>query len=348
MKVKLFVLIILCGVLMPNLGFSQERRWDSVKDTSLLFNVQGEEVMVKVTDTNPNHFPIINFSQGLGFSGTPHMLINSTTYLNGFINFSKYGSLNVNYTFLMPFWRDYYHDEFVEGDNNSAEKYSFKSMDVSASFHLYKNYKSERVGVFYRQDASYYSTELTYLKVPSCTMHYLDLSVGYFHYKDILSNDSKGANEELSVYSNNGVNLKDVFLNYSCNVYQAGLIYGRQGYIRARTVGRNLQDISTDRFYFYVLYSPGVSVEDVIYTDDNAYSVDLKESGLSENKFGFKLGYSKNEVLFSGWAGYSWGVEVGMFPGIKGFSSDMYNLYGRVYVGYSLNFLKKNGAKTVL
>jgi hypothetical protein len=157
----------------------------------------------------------------------------------------------------------------------------------------------------------------------------------------------------MKLIATDGTQLGESNFGYHNHVFQLGIYYGKEAYMRSiikyknhrdKIKTRNLRTIISEGYYFDILFSSGPKYDD-IKTENHVYKVDKNKSNLSENKIGFRVGYSSTETIFGTWGGIKYGLELGLYPGIMGYPKAIFNLYGRCYVSYSLHFLKKNGAR---
>ena len=329
-----------------NLDQNIEKNID--KSGDLEYYVNGESVVIKVTETGPDQYPRINLSNGLSFYGTPHFYINVMSRFDGYFRITERISSDINYAFLFGPWKEYFLREFVGGYNNEQEERPYTNFQLKMNYRFFRKETNANIPIFYSQKSSftrnsfteyaYREKEYTNLIVPAKYMKYLEMSAGYFHYNDILADFDQ---EFLQVYSTAGTKFDDVFLNYDNRILQFGLIYGRTAFIKAESGKRKLRKIESTRFYFHILYSNGALIEDI--KDRNTgllYPIDIHQSGLVERNFGFKVGFEVSNVILFDFIGYKYGFELGQLPSIKGFPDDLGNLYAGFFASYSFHFLK--------
>lgn len=312
----------------------------SQEENTFTFYENGEKIILNVQNTNPDHYPLINFSYGIGFAATSHELLQVVSNFDGYFKYLNFGSITFNYNYLPGFWKKISNDE--DYSNNLAPKYSYSNFSIGLNIPIKKNYLKKDVPVYYKQkDLSLRAVEITSLLVPAKILRHFDVSVGFINSKDIIPEGALSS-EDINVYSKDGYQLDNTFINYKNNILKLGCIYGIESYVRSKIDDRQLQKIGSRNIYSYVLFSNESKIEDVQYYNGNVYAIDSELSKLITNKIGFILGYSNASSNVFPFLGTKAGVELGLYPGIKGFTNTG-NLFLRIYLDITLHFLKNNG-----
>ena len=90
---------------------------------------------------------------------------------------------------------------------------------------------------------------------------YVDITAGYLHYRDILSNGVADKDENLVVITSDGTQLDDIHINFQNHVIQLGCVYGKTYYVRGLSGKRELRCIESERISFNILFGFGISIQ---------------------------------------------------------------------------------------
>lgn len=295
---------------------------------------------IEIYDSNPRNSPILILSDGIGIGSTPHFYINPLNHLDLHLNLRSYTSFNLKYDRYLKFWDTEFKDKYVTTSSDNPIK-TYRNIDFTWNVSFFSRIKKESVPLFsHQENTGPRSVNRYFYSIVSDVHRHLDVTLGFIFYRDVIGL------EKYEFVSKDGYIIDDSHLNIKNKVFQIGLTYNKDIYLRARYDGRNLQTIKTRSIYLLLLYGPNTNIDPVLFNSENrTYEIDLNESEIKLRKVGFKTGVSVNRTAIGSIVGLRYGGELALFPGIKGFPNDYLNLSARFYVQVSLNLLKKNGDK---
>jgi len=312
------------------------------QDTLRYEDQNGNIQNFKFSDKDPKHAPKLILSYGIAVGPTTHSYINVLTQFETHINIFNFSTLNFIVNSPIGGLKEKLVVDPISTSSSNKLNY-FKSFDISLNFHILDKNTKQDVYVFSSQTGDNTSRTLSYLKIPAQARHYLDVTLGYYDYSDVLWKDS------YEFVSTDGYILDDTHVNMRTRAIQIGINYGKVEYVRGNFGKRKKQQIKSRNMYFQLLYAPNTKLESVKYPNEVLpYEIDKTESALKERKLGFKTGITVNHLFLASYLGLVTGAEINYLPGIDQFPKEFFNLGARFFIQLSLNFIKKNGKKVEL
>jgi hypothetical protein len=296
------------------------------------------EGKLTIKDNDPMHSPKIILSYGIGIGSTPHFYINMINHTDLYFNLLNKASFNVKYDNFMKIWDKEFKDEFVSTKSQLSIK-SYRNIDLTCNILLFSKNKNEYIKLYsHSTSPGMHFVVRHFLKVPAESRRYLELTLGFLAYRDVISK------EKYNFITKDGYTINDSHLNFQNKTFQIGFTYNKDEYLRATLGDRDLQQIKSKRIYLVLLYGPNTAIDPLMYSYNNTiHDIDVDKSGLKFQNIGFKTGISTNRNFLGSVLGLRYGGEVAIFPGIKDLPGDFSNISARFYIQLSLCFLKKYG-----